>query len=1377
MSESGFNSKIKVSVEFDADELSLMTGALEKAQESADKFSEGLDGLEKKITQANAAIQKASRGTSDLGTQLDNGKRKQQEYAAGFDELIKRLNEYNSAAARAAQASVVGGGRNPLGAAMGTMNLEEAREVIAITEAANMTAIRSARQIVDAEKRKQEALAATIKMRLEEQSRAAGLRSDASAQGAAWRNANSVADEERARAQELRGLREAIIGRAKAEDEAALASKRAADANAKHEASLPSLRYALYDVATTAGVVSAAITGTGVAVLAASAKYESAFTNVERTTLATAETTSQLREDLLQLTREIPESWGNITEIASIGAQLDIADDSLAQFTETTTKFSTVTGVSAEQSAMAFGSLGQLLGVTAGEYENMGSAIAYVGVTSVATDAEIIKMSQRLAASAANAGMTAQEVIALSGALASLRIAPERAQGVMEVYFKSLNNAIADGGPRLEAFARYAGVATEAVAGMVETDPAGFFRSLSAGLGSLDPVSTTLALEELGLSGIRAGEVFTRVSNNLGVFDQALMNSNKAWAEGSHLADAYGLVVDDLTSKWQIFLNGLTELGAAIGDVIAPFAKAALDVLTPVINALSQFVQTPFGSVATGVAVAIGALVALFAAAVSGSALFLASMAAMSTAVKELGISAGVSAFSLTGLRAAFASVAGTAGMSTAAINGFKIALASTGIGIAVVALGTLATAFASAADSTASADAAFSQFIGGTGGLSEALAADAAARAEAIASGNYEVAESFTRVTQTSYENSESTNENTEARKAALEFLGQSTEGLSASSQAIQTNTVYIGENTQAWLRNMLMQGEFFKELMNNQGATEAMSRLGVNVDDLLAAAVLGENALNEYWVGIINANRSRGQAAINDAAAISSAFGSVMANALNGVMGSNIKLSGAKLKEQVGSAIKFDTSLLGGDSIWKKLNNTVLGAGNAIKLFQNSTSGANQALREGAGAADDYANSLGGAGNAAEDAAQKVYTLKDYAGDLAKIWERAFEIRFSGQQTLDTITSAWSKIRKETNDAADAIRKYQAELQTLSADKSTLQYWLMVAENYGDVLRAEEVRAKLAEQDVKIAEASKKLAAEQDKTNKTLEGNSDAAIANRRELANLVQQYQSHIGALAASGMSSEELSATTARLKQQFIEQAVQLGFSQTEVLKYAAAFDDVTFAISKIPRNITVAANTNPAIQAFNEMKAAADRANSSVGSLRGNLGSGFGSGPVNYSSITAAGLAAEKARLQQGLMLSAFGSPNAGSALSPYSLDGARSRVNQLAAMGFRKGGYTGNGGVNDPAGFVHGKEFVFSAPAVQNIGLRNLAALHDAAKNGRSAPATSMGMGGPIQVELSPIDRQLLIDVKRAAGVSISGDALTRAAVAGSVNAGRTGRG
>lgn len=49
-------------------------------------------------------------------------------------------------------------------------------------------------------------------------------------------------------------------------------------------------------------------------------------------------------------------------------------------------------------------------------------------------------------------------------------------------------------------------------------------------------------------------------------------------------------------------------------------------------------------------------------------------------------------------------------------------------------------------------------------------------------------------------------------------------------------------------------------------------------------------------------------------------------------------------------------------------------------------------------------------------------------------------------------------------------------------------------------------------------------------------------------------------------------------------------------------------------------------------------------------------------------------------------------------------------------FGFATGGYTGDGGTHEPAGIVHGGEYVFSRKAVQNAGVYNLEAMHNRLK-------------------------------------------------------------
>lgn len=1133
----------------------------------------------------------------------------------------------------------------------------------------------------------------------------------------------------------------------------------------EHTGSIISLRYALYDVATTANTAAIALAAVPAASVAAFASVESSFTAVERTSDGTAASVGQLRGDLMDLTREIPATFGEVSEIAALGNQLGVASGDVAGFTETVAKFSTVTGMSVDESATAFGSLGELLNVSASEYENLGSAIALVGRKSVATESEIVGMATRLAASANNAGFTTEQVIALSGAFASLRIQPERAQGVMEKYFSVLNTALANGGPRLEAFAQYAGMTADEVQKLARTDPNAFFGDLAAGLGELDSVSQTRALQQLGLDGLRAGEVFSRVSGNLEVFTQALSDANQGYAEGTELNDQYGKVLDDLATKFQLLLNAITELGATAGQALAPVIGPLLDVLTGLITGFSDLLQTPAGQWAAGAALAFMGLGAALLGIVGVGALGLASMAALKTAIDQLSASGAVASLSFRGLAGSLQASAVAAGVSTGAIRTFKVALASTGIGLAVVALGTLAAAFMQAGDS---ATAAFDKYIGTTAGLQEAVSADTQRYQQAVENGNTVLADSYYVVNGAIQENTAEQGNNAQATANAASILGVAPPAYDSATGSINDNTVALGQNTEAWIKNQFMQSDAFKELAGNDefmAYWNELSKVGANFDDMIAAAAAdGEQGVAAYF-------KRLEAAAIAGGASFQSAFKASAAVDAAGLGASNLNLASGWAG--------FGTDAGRGVS---GLSGALTGLVNQTKLFAGASTAASGGVADLTGANDELASiqeqinadlntgskAAGGYGGAASSAAKEVRTLKDYANDLSGVFNRAFEIRFSGGQALDQITAGWRDIAKASADAKQKMAEYRAELATLASDKKIKQYWLSVAENYGDELRATKLRAELAELNTKQAKTSKDLSSAQSDASKSLTGNSDAAIKNRATILGMVGSYQEYLVALAASGASQEELERKSKELKEEFIKQATQMGFSRTEVNKFAKSFNDLTTIIKKVPRNITIRANANPAITALREYESALNKARANAKRGMPTVSPG-----INGRAVKAQALMGEIDALNMSLKQMKNNGVYTGGA---YILEQLKAKRRALSALGYERGGYTGGGGTKDVAGVVHGQEYVFSAPAVRTLGLSNLGYMHEQAKRGKAvAPAGAGGGSGEVMAYLSPADKALLQQISDRVGLNISGTALQKTVGAGNVNSSNRG--
>lgn len=849
-----------------------------------------------------------------------------------------------------------------------------------------------------------------------------------------------------------------------------------------------SARYAMYDVATSAFAVSTAIAAIGVGTTVAAAQFESAFTNVERTLDPAYQGVEELRTSLTNLTREIPLAFADITKIAQLGNQLGIAGADVEKFTETVAQFSAVTGISVEETAQAFGQLGNLLGVRADDFDRLGSAIALVGVNSAATETQIVSVAREIAPAARAAGFTAEQVIGLSGALGSIRVPPERSRSTILQFFETLNTAVASGGDQLNNFASVIGVTSQELEGMVRAGQGeSILRRFVDNAAAADTVEITQALQALGLAGLRTNPTIRALADNTELLNSTFADSKQGWNENSELSRQYGLVLDDLSSKWQIFLNGLMELAATVGTAVAPAMKQLLDAAIATVNGLSDFASS------------------------EGGQFFL----------RFAGI--------ILGIVAAYAGLRGAIALATGAMLALQTA----------------------------------SAFMAGGGLRGQILGL---AQAMGILTVN--------------------------AQNGAVSW-----NNLSKSIRGFARATVVLG------------------------------------IISLIGSALLDLGGTVE-WVGNQLAGLFGWLADITSFSADWEFF--------------NLNKGAKQIQDWAEGVAGFGRTLPGARDEVVALDDSFMSLGDAAEF----------------------------AGVGTEELSEKVRTLVDYANDLSSVWGRAFDIRFSSQSTLDKVTSSFISIREAAEQSAANVRKLNAEIGGLQSDLKIQQYFLGIANQYGDTKRAEAIQANIAKLQADLAEKTAEAAREQEAQSKSLTGNTTQAIKNRDTVRGLVADYQAHVAALASSGLSQDELARRTEELRQDFIRQATQLGFNEAELGQYTQGFYDVAVAIQNVPRDITVNFNADPALQALAEFQARAEEAARAAGNSAGNA---FGNGMRSSAE-------AELERLRQSINSSLMSSIQVG-----FDLFNPRAR---RGGGSFASGGYTGPGGRNEPAGIVHRGEYV-----------------------------------------------------------------------------------
>lgn len=435
---------------------------------------------------------------------------------------------------------------------------------------------------------------------------------------------------------EIRREESLISSQAKAEQEDL---RRVAADNRKMMDAMVTGRYALYDVANAyrqigqAGIMATkALSQTVVVAM----QFESAFTAVERALKLEAGSAEflRVRDMIIDMTKVMPASFAELTEIATLGAQMGIEIENIKDFTETVAKFTTVTNISVDEAAEKFGRLAALAKVPTAEFENLGSAVIFAGFNAVATEGEILKVSESIAAAAAKSGFAAKEIVGLATALASLGIQPELSRGALTRIFAQITNAVEGSSGKLREFSNIAGVSADAARELFQADPEAFFRKFVRGLGDVE--SLTQTLRQLGIVNVRDIDVLTRLVNSFDVYTKSIDEASEAYEKGTELAKLYGQTADDLEQRIKVLQNAFTALLNELGEGAAEALKPAVDALTNFVNVLTEVSKNPIMKFLVPLAGTVAAVVAAFGTLAFAMNIAKASLLAMQVATIKM---------------------------------------------------------------------------------------------------------------------------------------------------------------------------------------------------------------------------------------------------------------------------------------------------------------------------------------------------------------------------------------------------------------------------------------------------------------------------------------------------------------------------------------------------------------------------------------------------------------------------------------------------------------------------------------------------------------------------------------------------------------------
>jgi TP901 family phage tail tape measure protein len=238
-------------------------------------------------------------------------------------------------------------------------------------------------------------------------------------------------------------------------------------------------------------------------------------------------------------------------EIATIGAKSGKSGAALVAYTELVAKLApTIDDIPVAELADSLAKIDSVFKLGAKGAGQLGSAIDKVADSGAASASGIIEFTQRVSGTAVASKVTAQQVIALGGALLDTGVNSELAATSTQRL--------------LQAFA-----GSEDTFGSV----VGFLQQLR----QQDAATQLQSLKAIGIDGVQAQGVIQSLAQNVPSLTKYVGMANEEFKTLNQLTMSYNATAETTGARWENFKNKIEAIADTIGGLLLPTINSALD--------------------------------------------------------------------------------------------------------------------------------------------------------------------------------------------------------------------------------------------------------------------------------------------------------------------------------------------------------------------------------------------------------------------------------------------------------------------------------------------------------------------------------------------------------------------------------------------------------------------------------------------------------------------------------------------------------------------------------------------------------------------------------------------------------------------------------
>ena len=339
------------------------------------------------------------------------------------------------------------------------------------------------------------------------------------------------------------------------------------------------------------------LAGLGFAAGKAFVDFESSFAGIRKTMNLTNDEFQKLSDSNRELAKVIPISVNELNRIGELAGQLGVRGVSnVLKFEDTIAKLAVTTDLTAEQGALAFAQIANILQLPQDQIDRLGASIVGLGNNFATVESKIVDFTQRIAGAGKIAGLSAGDVTGIGTAFASVGVEAEAGGTSVQKVLISMVESVNKGGPMLEKFAKVSGITSSQFIKNFRDDAGQTFAKFIEGLGKQGERGIQ-TLEDLELQDQRIIRAFLSVAGAGDLLARAIKTGNAEFEKNTALTNEANKRFETSASQLKLLWNRMQDVAITLGGALVPIMLRALDALKPftdlIITAVDAFTKLP----------------------------------------------------------------------------------------------------------------------------------------------------------------------------------------------------------------------------------------------------------------------------------------------------------------------------------------------------------------------------------------------------------------------------------------------------------------------------------------------------------------------------------------------------------------------------------------------------------------------------------------------------------------------------------------------------------------------------------------------------------------------------------------------------------------